>query len=263
MRILDLSRTKWAAFDIKGLRSYHYVYSGESYFQPVVDGDDEELQRDWVTLRNEWRHLESTARPIYSGHTPDPRNTDNAWWTTTVWHYHLQENDQDGQISPEGTLLGKRLSEVLPGEVRDSQGSARGVRTCRLIWLEIDRLTERRYATLYGEHRKYVELVKKRLMPHENCMRVECMRVESSISDSMMPASSVSAFAPTKVPTREVSIVPRDKVSWYVPYPSYQPLDADAIFSRLDVGKEIRVYQVRGVGRSSRRTDCSPSPRHS
>lgn len=75
---------------------------------------------------------------IYRGPVDDPRNTDNAWIETVVYHFH----DEDGSIVGQFKL-----------EAGDDATAVR--------WINIDRNLE-----LYANHLQFIEKIAHRLKAH-------------------------------------------------------------------------------------------------
>ena len=79
--------------------------------------------------------LFAQGSPVYCGYVDDPRNTDNAWLETTAFHFHCS----------------LELGALLPlGAGEDST---------RVTWLDVNPLSEPRYANLYASHRDWVDKI--------------------------------------------------------------------------------------------------------
>ena len=115
---------------------------------------------------------------VYRGYVDDPRTTDHAWIETTAFHFHC------------------------PPEIGDKLALGAGDDAKRAIWLDINPMSEDRYANLYASHRQLVDRVAEKIAPHERA------RVSQ---------------AHNKYPSRVD--VPDENVPWSVPFPGYAPTD--------------------------------------
>jgi len=75
---------------------------------------------------------------VYRGYVDDPRNTDNAWMESTVFHFHCRP----------------QLGAMLPLKAGDDASD--------VMWLNIDE-SDQRYKKLYASHKDWVDLVYKRM----------------------------------------------------------------------------------------------------
>lgn len=82
--------------------------------------------------------FENSGVEIYSGYVDDPRNTDNAWMETVVYHFH--DND--------GATVGNLLLSA-----GDDAGNVK--------WMDIDQ-----NLNLYASHKLFVQKVVQRLNAH-------------------------------------------------------------------------------------------------
>jgi len=84
-----------------------------------------------------------TCRPIFRGYHDDPRNTDNAWIETEVWHCHLEDEQKEL----------RQLFEKLVEEEKTSAGLP------RFAWIPIDDDNDR-YVHFFGAHKSLVDLTR-------------------------------------------------------------------------------------------------------
>ena len=80
----------------------------------------------------------SGGEVVYRGYVDDPRNTDNAWMESTVFHFHCRP----------------QLGRMLPLHAGDDAKA--------VMWLTVNE-SEPRYKRLYASHKDWVDSVHKRL----------------------------------------------------------------------------------------------------
>ena len=73
------------------------------------------------------------GRQVFRGYVDDPRNSDNAWMETSVFHFHCS----------------KELGTRLPLNAGDDAAAS--------TWMDVDPINEPRYAALYASHRDWVD----------------------------------------------------------------------------------------------------------
>ena len=110
----------------------------------------------------------------------------------------------------------------------------RGIRSARMEWIDVNRISEPRYASLYASHRVWMEAIKARAVPH---VEARCTRVITHRAD-----------------------VPDELVPWELPHPSYAPSyvppayavrgGAPAFFEDEDVGGGVPSPRTLGLFRS-------------
>ena len=107
-----------------------------------------------------WKHMKDHSQAVHSGYVEDPRNTDNAWFEATVYHMSMVRLRRLTLPPPdESSFEWNPVDEfdTLPKECADVEAG----KACRLLWLEMNRLTEPRYETLFETHRKHLDLIDK------------------------------------------------------------------------------------------------------
>lgn len=96
--------------------------------------DEEKVEMELLT-----EELFECGEEIYKGYVDDPRNTDNAWMETSVFHFHCN----------------KKLAEKLNLHAGDDAAEVK--------WLDMDE-ENKDYKNLYASHKEFADKAKSRIL---------------------------------------------------------------------------------------------------
>ena len=207
---IEFTPEEWQSFKVTNLQTHHFVKAGGAYYRPASELSFSKISWkvelayrhalnvfDWPEDRSEferlWREmLERGAanRPVFEGYSDDPRNTDHAWWESRVSHFHM-END-----------LSELWPEIPSRTLKDGNGAF-----INLLWLDMDRISEPRFADLYASHKVWVNEVQRMLEPHIKARR----RLAGFTWDIRLEEDD------------DTALVRDEDVSWGVPFEAYAP----------------------------------------
>ena len=152
-----------------------------------------------------WNHMKDHSQVLHSGYVEDMRNTDNAWFEAKVYHMQMDRLEHLSfrlrVDAPEWNPVDE--FDNIPKDCHDTNSG----KVCNLLWLEMNRLTEPRYETLFPTHRKHLDRLDKEFLPHHRAgMQYEDLA--QGVLAVRMPWHKVdeSTYRPVSTPASDTKV---------------------------------------------------------
>ena len=119
---------------------------------------------------------------ILRSYVDDPRNTDNSWMETSVYHLHLNDLNEDPDLKD--SLLSALLSDAAPRMSKQSRSwmLEKDIADAdALSWMSVD---DNRLSDMFGNHSRMVLTVRAALMPDVKIIPLQNSRLIPLVSSS-------------------------------------------------------------------------------